>query len=90
MEKDKKTTLHPFEAAKVLMCSKDNRQMSFQDKLSLFFVDFALIPLLIFENYTVNFSNSIYQSTKSSEASFRDLDKLATCADLFSLSDNLQ
>jgi len=56
MEKAKKIMLHPFTACMKLMSTKDFKKMDFSEKLSLFYIDISLMPLLIYENYLVNFS----------------------------------
>lgn len=53
--------------------------MSFIDKLNLFFVDFSLMPVLCYENYITTFANG--------QEKLEDLERLAQCADLFSLGD---
>lgn len=48
---------------------KENRAMSFIDKLNLFFVDFSLMPVLCYENYITTFANG--------QEKLEDLERLA-------------
>jgi len=89
MEKAKKIMLHPFTACMKLMSSKDFKRMDFNEQLSLFFIDISLMPLLVFENYLVNFSCSINQASINREPSLDDLRKVAMASDFMSLGDNI-
>lgn len=60
---------------------KENRAMSFMDKLNLFFVDFSIMPMLCYENYITTFM--------SGQDKYEDMQRLAQCADLFSLGDQM-
>ena len=40
-----------FQASKMLLDSSKNSDLKFYDKLSLFFLDYNMIPLQIFEHY---------------------------------------
>lgn len=48
-KKDRSTMLTPFDACRLLMAPPPN--MSLNDRLDLFFVDYDLIPLLVQQNY---------------------------------------
>lgn len=77
------------------MSSKEFKLMTFAEKLSLYFIDFSMMPLLVFENYLTNFQCFANQSlginiNANGEPSLSDMQRLSYCADLFSISDNLQ
>ena len=55
--KDQKIMLNSFQAIAKLFTFKENRAMSFNEKLDLFFIDFSLMPLLAYENYITTFSH---------------------------------
>lgn len=68
------------------------KELSFTEKMSLYFIDFSIMPLLIFENYLKNFECKLITGQKKDlpmECSKNDLDRMATCSDLLSLGDNL-
>ena len=48
--------LNSFTGISKLFSFKDNRTMSYHEKLNLFFLDFAIMPLLAYENYITTFS----------------------------------
>lgn len=73
--------MNSFMALSKLLSYKENRALSYADKLNLFFVDFSLMPLLCYENYLTTFANQ--------SSTVEDMSRLALCADMFSLADRL-
>ena len=63
------------------MSWRENRQMLYLDKLNMFFIDFALMPLLCYENHITTFSNG--------QEKLEDLERLAECGDFFSMGDTI-
>jgi hypothetical protein len=61
--------------------------MNMEQKLQLFFIDFSLMPLLMFENYLSGFN---YAIGSKNTPDFKDIDRMATCAEFMSLAENLQ
>mmetsp|Transcript_35479 Transcript_35479/g.77531 ORF Transcript_35479/g.77531 Transcript_35479/m.77531 type:complete len:254 (-) Transcript_35479:657-1418(-) len=57
--KDKNTMINNFEACKQLMNVSDSNHMTFREKLDLFFIDYDLIPLMVFENLWSAFGNAM-------------------------------
>ena len=51
VKKDKSVTVGSFDICKILLNKSDSSRLNFEQKLDLFFVDFDLIPSMIFENY---------------------------------------
>lgn len=49
--KDVQVTLDAFAATKKLLTSSESSQLSINEKLEIFFIDFDLMPLLLEENY---------------------------------------
>lgn len=43
--------LSNFDAASIMLCNRNTKDMTYRKKLDLFFIDSDLIPLLIQENY---------------------------------------
>lgn len=59
MRKDLSSSLNPYEAVNKLITNiNDNRKMTNEEKLSIFFIDTDFIPLLIQENYLYTIGNS--------------------------------
>ena len=50
-KKDKSITVGSFDISKILLNRNETSKLNFSQKLDLFFVDFDLIPNMIFENY---------------------------------------
>ena len=63
--------------------------MNFQQKMQLYFIDFYMMPQLVFENYLSCFQNAIGQQNYSQQANMEQLENIANCGDLFSIADNL-
>ena len=63
VKKDKSVTVGSFEICKILLNRSESSKLNFGQKLDLFFVDFDLIPSLMYENYiiTENINNNIKQ-----------------------------
>ena len=51
VRKDKSVTVGSFEICKILLNRSESSKLNFGQKLDLFFVDFDLIPNMIYENY---------------------------------------
>ena len=51
VKKDKSVTVGSFDICKILLNKNESSKLNFSQKLDLFFVDFDLIPSMIFENY---------------------------------------
>ena len=51
VKKDKSVTVGSFDICKILLNRNESSKLNFGQKLDLFFVDFDLIPSMIFENY---------------------------------------
>jgi len=43
--------LNNFNAATKLLKGSEIRNLSFKEKMDLFFIDYDLVPLLVYENY---------------------------------------
>ena len=55
--------LNSFNAAYKLMSFKDNKFLNLEERMNLFFIDFCMVPMLLFENYLTNFQNSMAKLT---------------------------
>ena len=51
VKKDKSVTVSSFDICKILLNKAESSKLNFEQKLDLFFVDFDLIPGMIYENY---------------------------------------
>ena len=51
VKKDKSVTVGSFDICKILLNRSETSKLNFGQKLDLFFVDFDLIPSMIYENY---------------------------------------
>ena len=73
--------LNAFQAIQKLMSCREQRAMTYIDRLNMFFIDFMMMPLLCYENYITTFS--------AGQDKLPDLERLATCNDLFSMGDTI-
>lgn len=48
--KDQISMLNAFEASTKLLTRRDHKDLSYKQRLDLFFIDYSLVPLLIQEN----------------------------------------
>eukprot|EP00747_Dinoflagellata_sp_TGD_P063421 gnl/TRDRNA2_/TRDRNA2_153437_c5_seq3.p1 gnl/TRDRNA2_/TRDRNA2_153437_c5~~gnl/TRDRNA2_/TRDRNA2_153437_c5_seq3.p1 ORF type:complete len:913 (+),score=207.98 gnl/TRDRNA2_/TRDRNA2_153437_c5_seq3:54-2741(+) len=78
LQKDQALMLTPFEACKKLLSSSEGKNLSFNDRLDLFFVDHSLVGLLIQENYL----NAV-----SKRNDLEIMNRAAYSADLMTVSD---
>ncbi|KAF7456821.1 ATPase, AAA family protein [Cryptosporidium felis] len=87
--KDVQVTLDVFSAVKRLLNSNESSQLSIQDKLDIFFIDFDLMPLLLEENYIAALSpKSGHGSSAQAIVSRPDaLESILGSANLFLESD---
>lgn len=86
IEKDKILRQSPFDACGLILGgSGGNNRVSFQDRYESYFIDYALCPLLIQQNYIDAAKNGIFRNPALSEAD--RLDHLATAAAAVSDSD---
>lgn len=77
-KKDQITMLNVFQAAQKLLNSKDAKQLSFNEKLQLYFLDNGIMPLFIQDHYLTSFG---YNSDSNS---LRDVNIMAEMADCIS------
>lgn len=80
--KDEVVMLTNFDAAKELLNSK-SKSLPFHNLLDLYFIDYDLIPLLIYENYLSTFPSQNYKSKEE------ELESISLAADCISESDVL-
>jgi len=80
--KDEVVMLTNFDAAKELLNSK-SKSLPFRSLLDLYFIDYDLIPLLIYENYLSTFPSQNYKSQTE------ELESISLAADCISESDVL-
>ena len=78
--KDKVVLLSNFDAAKELLNSKSH-SLPYNYLLDLFFIDYDLIPLLIYENYLFTFPSKNFANKKE------ELENISLASDLISESD---
>jgi len=85
VKKDKSVTVGSFDICKILLNRNESSKLNFGQKLDLFFVDFDLIPSMIFENYllTAVVNNNSPLKTES-------LSKIIEGLDNFSLGDVIE
>ena len=85
VKKDKSVTVGSFDICKILLNRNETNKLNFGQKLDLFFVDFDLIPNMIFENYisTAYINNNNPDKTES-------LEKINEGLDHMSFSDNIE
>ena len=69
VKKDKSVTVGSFDICKILLNKSDSSRLNFEQKLDLFFVDFDLIPSMIFENYISSEILNINSKNKTSSLS---------------------
>ena len=81
--KDEIVMIKNFDAAKELLNSKGNKT-PFNKLLDLFFIDYDLIPLLVYENYLSTFPSQNYENKKE------ELENLSIAADAVSLGDVIE
>jgi len=69
--KDVNVMMNFFEASSRLLSGRDLQSMSFREKMDLYFVDYDLIPLTIFENAlnAFNSTGKIQEFSRLAEAS---------------------
>ena len=79
--KDSVCMISNFDASQKLLNSSNSKRMKFRELLDLYFIDYDLIPLLIYENYLSCF----HYPSKTEE-----LNNLAYSSDLLSTSDILE
>jgi replication factor C subunit 1 len=80
--KDEVVMLTNFDAAKELLNSK-SKSLPFRNLLDLYFIDYDLIPLLIYENYLSTFPSQNYKNK------IDELESISLAADCISESDVL-
>ena len=83
-QKDKSVSVNAFEICKILLNKAESIKYNFSQKLDLFFVDFDLIPAMIYENYidTKSINNNNLDKTDS-------LKKIVEGLDHMSFADNI-
>ena len=81
--KDEVVMLTNFEAAKELLSFK-SKSLPFKNLLDLYFIDYDLIPLLIYENYITTFPS---EKGKKKKDEIINLENLSLASDLISESD---
>ena len=65
----------------------ESRWLTVEQKLQMFHIDSWMIPNLMFENYVAAFLLSWKENFIDAQLS--DLERIAQCADLFSLADGV-
>jgi replication factor C subunit 1 len=75
--KDSRKSLNFYDATRVLFTHSDSCRMSWNEKLALFFIDWAMMPMISHENYLHTFVSGQADS----------LERMARCADLVSIGD---
>lgn len=78
--KDEQNMLTPFEAATKMLNKKDFNNLPLHKKLNLFFIDFEILPLLIYENYLTAYGQN---------QALEDVKRMALSADSISVGDCL-
>ena len=79
VKKDKSVTVGSFDICKILLNRNETSKLNFEQKLDLFFVDFDLIPSMIFENYilTAIVNNNSPDKTESLSKIIQGLDHMS-------------
>ena len=85
VKKDKSVTVGSFDICKILLNRNETSKLNFDQKLDLFFVDFDLIPSMIYENYisTAVINNNSPDMTES-------LSKIILGLDHMSIGDTIE
>ena len=81
--KDEVVMLRNFDAAKELLSSK-SKSLPYRQLLDLYFIDYELIPLLIYENYLATFPS---EKSKNKKEELETLNNISLASDLISESD---
>ncbi|KAJ2811104.1 DNA replication factor C complex subunit Rfc1 [Coemansia furcata] len=76
----KEVSIGPFDVIGKYLNKTENMQLSFSDKLDLYYSDFSIVPLFVQENYIDN-------RPAACENSLEAFDRLSKAADLISESD---
>ena len=84
-KKDKSITVGSFDISKILLNRNETSKLNFSQKLDLFFVDFDLIPNMIFENYI---STAIINNNNPDKR--ESLKKIAEGTDFMSFGDVIE
>ena len=79
VKKDKSVTVGSFEICKILLNRIETAKLNFGQKLDLFFVDFDLIPNMIYENYILTeiINNNSPNKTESLSKIIQGLDHMS-------------
>ena len=79
VKKDKSVTVGSFDICKILLNRNESSKYNFGQKLDLFFVDFDLIPSMIYENYilTAIINNNSPDKTESLSKIIQGLDHMS-------------
>ena len=85
VKKDKSVTVGSFDICKILLNRNETSRLNFGQKLDLFFVDFDLVPSMIFENYI---STAIINNNNPDKA--ESLYKIIQGLDHMSLGDSIE
>eukprot|EP01022_Parablepharisma_sp_SALTPOND_P014977 TRINITY_DN208_c0_g1_i1.p1 TRINITY_DN208_c0_g1~~TRINITY_DN208_c0_g1_i1.p1 ORF type:complete len:833 (+),score=90.44 TRINITY_DN208_c0_g1_i1:5078-7576(+) len=78
ISKDAESMVNPFEAATKLLNQRESREFRMNKKMSLYFIDFELMPLLVQENYLTSYGQN---------QTLKDVQDMAESADYISLGD---
>ena len=79
VKKDKSVTVGSFDICKILLNRSETTKLNFGQKLDLFFVDFDLIPNMIYENYILTglVNNNSPNKTESLSKIIQGLDHMS-------------
>jgi len=80
--KDQKLMINNFQAANKLMNSDDYGEMSYRDRMDMFFIDYDFVPLLVQENY-------LSAMEKNFRGSLKDVERLANASAFISFGDEI-
>ena len=84
-KKDSAVTINSFDVCKKMLTRSElNKYKTYNDKMDLFFIDFELVPNLIYENYISCYNNSNSYTKKES------LEHLAQSIENISISDIIE
>jgi len=76
--KDVNVMMNFFEASRQFLSGRDIQQLSFKEKMDLFFVDYDMIPMMIYENAL---------SAIGTNATLKDANRLAEASELMAFGD---
>ena len=82
ISKDGKLMINNFQAANKLLNHSDYRDMTFREKMDMFFIDYDFVPLLVQENY-------LGAMDRTFTGSLSEVAKMANAAQFISLGDTV-